>query len=428
MGITDKISQFQHEVIPKMAKIVKPLTDAKVKAAKPKNDGGVLKVNKLFDGGGLYLEVPVKGNKRWRIKYRFGGKEGRLSLGVYPHVSLSNAREKREEVKSMVAQGIDPAQARREEKAARQAEDQRDRTTFEYLADAYFDHKATLADAPNETTLNKARRRIAKHAYPTLRNVPAEEITEADVLEIVHTLTRQGYHEIARRVLQMVKAILAFGKRRGFVASNVAADINPKEEIGKITTTNFPIISEPKPLGELLRVIDGYTGNYSTLMALKLMPYVAFRPANIRYLEWSEIDLETATISIPGEKMKMKRAFTTPTSRQAAGLLRQMQRFSGAGRYVFPSATHKDRPLSENTLNSALRRLGYERDQLVSHSFRGIFSTFAHNHGKDHLAIELQLAHKDIDQVSSAYNRAEMMEIRRELMQWWADFLDEVKA
>lgn len=415
----------KRKVIP-MARQVKPLTDNEIRSAKPKD-----KAYRLFDGGGLYLEVSPKGQKWWRLKYLLSKKEKRISLGVYPEVTLKEARLKREQLKEQIANGIDPLTERKIEKQLKRLEESQVECTFEFLTNEYMRHKASLEDAPNEKTLQKTLNRIKKHCYPTLKTVNGEDITEDDVLQIIWRLKEEGYHEIARRVLQLMKSILRHGVKRRYISRNVAVDLQPKEEIGKVTQRNYPIITDPKQLKELLIATSNYTGDFSTAQALKIMPYIAFRPANIRFLEWSEIDLSTKTITIPASKMKMKREYTSPISKQVEEILLSTKKFSGGGKYVFPSPVHHDRPLSDNTLNVGLRRLGYTREHVVSHSFRGIFSTIAHSqmgeHGHSSLAIEKQLSHEDQNTIRGTYNQSDMLDDRVKLMQWWADYLDEVK-
>ena len=409
-----------------MARQTTPLVDREIKTSKPKD-----KVYRLYDGGGLYLEITPKGQKWWRLKYLFNSKERRISLGVYPSVSLKEARLQRELLKEKVSNGIDPSTERKLEKQLKKTEETQNKYTFEFLTIEYLKHKASLEDSPSEKTLQKTLNRIKKHCYPTLKTVNGNDITEDDVLQIIWKLKEDGFHEIARRVLQLVKSILRHGVKRRYLVRNVAGDLQPKEEIGKVTQRNYPIITDSKKLKELLIATNNYTGDFSTAQALKIMPYLAFRPANIRFLEWKEIDINTLTITIPADKMKMKREYTSPISKQVQQILLETKRFSGNGKYVFPSPVHHDRPLSENTLNVGLRRLGYTRDHVVSHSFRGIFSTIAHSHMGEHghssLAIEKQLSHEDSNTIRNTYNQSDMMEDRTNLMQWYADYLDGVK-
>ncbi len=413
-----------------MARLTTPLTDKEIKEAKPKE-----KEYKLFDGGGLYLSITPKAQKWWRLKYRFDGKEKRLSLGVYPATTLLDAREEREKLKKLIRDGIDPSQERsqaKEDKKKKEIEDAKKKYTFENLTNDYFISISTIQKPLSEKYREKQQRRVIKHCFPTLKLKPACAVTEEDILAILETLKAKEYYEVARRVLMLIKAILRFGVRRKKLEHNVAIDISPKEDIGKRSKNHYSIITDPKELGELLIALDSYSGDYSVRQALRVMPYLAFRPYNIRFLEWYEVDLDKKLITIPKEKMKMKLEFIVPISDFVVMVLKEMKLFCGDGKYVFPSNVNKDRPLSENTLNVALRRLGYTRKQLVSHSFRGIFSSIAHDNMLDHkcssLAIEFQLSHKDPNEIREAYNSAILLDERRVLVDWWSDFLDGVRA
>ena len=409
-----------------MARITTPLTATQVRNAIHKE-----KIYKLFDGGGLYLEIPPSQSKRWRLKYRYQGKEKLLSIGTYPNTSLAEARKERELLKEKLKNGIDPSAERKNEKEKQKTENIRVIHTFEYLTELYYKHIETLEGSPSSKYLDKQYRRATKHCYTYLKTVPVAEITEDDIIQIIDILKEKNYHEVARRVLLLIKAILKFGVKRKVLEYSVAADISAKEEIGSRADNHFPIITDKNRLGELLVAINNYSGEYSTKQALKLIPYLAFRPSNIRFLEWGEVDFENRTIKISSEKMKMKRDYVSPMSSTIINILTETKRYSGNGKYVFPSSVKKDRPLSENTLNVGLRRLGYTKKQLVSHSFRGIFSTIAHDnmqeHGCSSLAIEAQLAHKDINQIRDTYNSSTLLVERMKLMQWWSDFLDEQK-
>ncbi len=412
-----------------MATHTKPLTFTEIKAAKPKT-----KKYRLFDGGGLYIEITPSASKLWRFKYRFEGKEKLLSFGKFPDLSLQDARLKREETRKKIANGFDPSEEKKQEKIkreAKKADEERKAFTFDELSKKYFKHRISREDAPSEKYMDKLQKRVEKHCYPIIKEKPIDEITRQDVEKIIERLKDAEFYEVARRVLQITKAILDHGVMKYDLSSNVAAILKPREEIGKKTVRHFPIITDKEELKGLLIAIDGYTGDYSTKQALRVMPYLAFRPGNIRALEWSEINLENRVVTIPGSKMKSKREYRSPIPKQVLKILEETKTYSGGGRYVFPSYIHKDRPLSENTLNLGLRRLGYTRDQLVSHSFRRIFSTIAHSNLKDHgnssLAIESQLAHRDLNEIRDTYNESDFYEERIGLMQWWSDFLDDVK-
>ncbi len=410
-----------------MARITTPLTATEIKAAKPKQ-----KTYKLFDGGGLYLEVPTKQQKRWRLKYRLDGKDKLLSLGVYPTISLQEARRLRDQYKESISKGTDPLQQRKAEAEAREVLRQKQNNSFKKLANAYFEHILTLDNPVSEKYHARMKGRADKHIYPYIGTKPIDEVTRQDVHEIIARIVKAGSHETARRILLITKQILDYCVRRDHIPFNVASTISAKEEIGARTDKHFPIITDPKELKQLFIAIDEYTGDFTTKQALRLMPHVALRPANIRFAEWSEIDFDNKLWSIPADKMKMKRDFSFPLSAQALEILKETRLCSGDGQYIFPSAIRRGSAMSENTLNVALRRLGYTRDAIVSHSFRGIFSTLSHSHMQDHkcssLAIELQLAHKDRNQIRDTYNQSDLLDERRVLVTWWSNHLTEVKA
>jgi len=410
-----------------MARMVKPLTDKEIKASKPKE-----KEYKLFDGGGLYLSITSKGKKWWRLKYSFERKEKRISLGVYPLVTLQEARKKREELKYQISQGINPSAERKEEKEAIQEAKTKIQYTFSYLSDAYFEHILTLANPVSENHHKKQKGRIANHCSPYIGDILIAELTKNDVLNVIGRIKSQGTHETARRVLSLIKSILDYGIDRELLDYSVAGSIKPSKEIGKKVEKHYPIITDEKSLKILLLALDDYSGDYTTKQALRIMPYVALRAGNIRFAEWDEIDFEKRLWKIPAEKMKMNTEHIVPLTDSVLEILKETKKFSAYGKYVFPSIIHKDRPMSENTLNVALRRLGYTKEEMVSHSFRGIFSTILHEnigeHGFDPLIIEMQLAHKEQNQVKAAYNHAKYLEDRVKLMEWWSDYLNKIKG
>lgn len=409
-----------------MARHTKPLTDKEIKVTKAKE-----KDQKLFDGGGLFLTITIKGKKGWRLKYRHNGKEKLISLGVYPDVSLQEARRKREELKKQIAKGIDPSAERKHKKETLERNELKERYNFKYLADEYFDHILTLATIPSENHYEKQKRRVANHCIPYIGTILVHDIKKKDILNILKRIVTAGYHESARRVLALIKNILEYGVDQDILEYNVAASIQASKVIGKKKENHYPVITAPEELGILLLAIDEYKGNFFTKQALRIMPYVAQRPANIRFAEWSEIDFKNKTWCIPAVKMKMDREHIIFLTDATIAILRETEQFSAEEKYIFPSPIHKGQPLSENTLNVALRRLEYTKEELVSHSFRGIFSTVSHEkmneHGCSSLAIEEQLAHKESNGVKRAYNHAKYFDERKKLLRWWSDYLDNLK-
>jgi len=409
-----------------MARQTNPLTDKEIKSLKPKE-----KTYRVFDGGGLHIEVSPKGQKWWRLKYRLDGKEKRISLGVYPSISLSEARKKRELLKEQIAQGIDPSKERKEAKQTRINLDTKNQRTLKAISEDYIDHVEAKGKL-SESHFKRQKRRVELHIHTDISALkPIEDISRVDALDLIDKLVVSDKHDIARRVLQLLKNILEYAVDREYISVNVASGIKASKAIGERTANHYPVMTDEKQLKGLLLSLDGYEGDFSTKQALKMMPYVAFRPANIRFLEWSEVNLEEKVISISADKMKMREDHRIPLTGSVIKILEEIKPYSGDGQYVFPSAIKKGQPLSENTLNVGLRRLGYTGEQIVSHSFRGMFSTIAHKnmktHGFDSLVIEAQLAHKDTNASRKAYNHNDYFDDRVELMKWWDKYLSKIK-
>ena len=410
-----------------MARLTTPLTDKTIQAIKPKD-----KTYRLFDGKGLYLEVSTKGQKWWRLKYRINGKEKRISLGVYPATSLSEARKQREAYKEKIAKGIDPSQERKDEKANLKAEEAKEKHTFEWLTNEYFKNEAKTNKKVAKDYLATLKRRVVKHCYPTLKHMNVREITRADIKAIFTGLRDQGHNELGRRIFLQIRQILAYGVYEEILEHNIGADFDAKREFGERSENHHPIITDKKELKDLLFSLDNYFGDFTVRQALRIMPYLAFRPMNIRFLEWSEVDVEKKIITISADKMKMKRDYKCPISPTVIKILEETRMLTGDDQYVFRSSVYTKRSLSASTLNVALRKLGYGKDQIVSHSFRGIFSTIAHDNLKAHkcssLAIENQLAHKDKNQIRDTYNASDLLDERVELMEWWDSYLNDIKS
>lgn len=403
-----------------MARTTKPLTAKEIDAAKPRE-----KEYKLFDGGGLYMTVTSDGGKRWRLKYLIKGKEKRISLGVYPETTLSEARAKREQYKSDIAKGIDPSVVRKETKQARQAEERESHNTFRRCASDYFE---LIRPKISEGHYAKQWQRLEANLLPFIGNKRINEIRRDEILKCLTRIQERGAIEEAHRNYNIVSQIYQYATANDRCERNIAADISTKWTLKPVVSKNFPTITDPKEIGKLSRAIDGYQGEYSVRCALQIMPYVALRPQNIREMEWSQIDLEQGVLTIPAEKMKMKREHMVPLASQVVEILRELRGLTGEGRYVFATSRYRSSPLSNNTLNASLVRLGYSNEEIVPHGFRAMFSTIANEkRHADEKIIEKCLAHEPKNKVGAAYNRAEYWEQRVKLMQWWADFLDGVK-
>lgn len=404
-----------------MAKKVLPLTDTQTKKAKASD-----KDYKLFDGGGLFLLVTKSGGKLWRLKYLFDGKEKLISIGTYPEVSISQARAKRERFKSDVAKGIDPSAERKEIKQAKQTKKQESKHTFENCASDYF---KMIEDKISEGHYNKQWGRLKSNVIPFIGDKLMNDIKRDEILQCLTRIQERGAIEEAHRVYNIITQVYQYAVANERCERNTSADISPKWTLKPIVKTNYPTITDPDEIGKLLNAIDIYKGEYSVRCALQIMPYLALRPFNIRAMEWSEVDLENSILTLPSDKMKMRREHLVPLVPKVVEILRDLKKLTGAGRYCFGASRTRNSPLSENTLRSALIRLGYSSDEIVPHGFRAMFSTIANElrHGDDKI-IEKCLAHEEKNKVKSSYNRAQYWKQRIELMQWWADYLDGLKA
>ncbi|MFU8858390.1 MAG: tyrosine-type recombinase/integrase [Deferrisomatales bacterium] len=385
------------------------LTDAAVRQAKPQD-----KTYKLFDERGLYLEVTPTGARRWRLKYRVQGKEKLLSMGVYPDVGLKEARERRDEARKLVAKGTDPSTARKLEKLKKA-------DTFEKAAREWVEKR--FRPEVSEQYVAQSLRRLEGDIFPHIGSRPVGEVTPPELLAVLRRVEARGAVETAHRLLQHCGAIFRYALAHGWVERDPAADLRGVlEKTGK--AKHHPSITDPKKVGELLRAIDGFEGTFVVRCALRLAPLVFVRPGELRRAEWAEVDLDAAEWHIPAEKMKAGGKHIVPLSRQAVAILRELHPLTGSGRYVFPSVRTGTRPMSENTVNVALRRLGYARDEMTGHGFRSIASTLLNEQGWHRDAVERQLAHAPRDKTRASYNYAEHLPVRRKMMQAWADYLD----
>lgn len=398
------------------------LTDIKIKAAKGgiKLDGSPTnKPYRISDSGGLYLEVAPSGGKWWRLKYRFAGKEKRLSLGTYPTVGLKDARSKRDENKRMLSEGIDPAAERKAKKLNIFLSEE---GSFEIVGREWFDK---FVSPKSETHASRVRNRLEKDIYPYLGARPTGEITAPELLMVLRRIEDRGAVNTAHRVRQICGQIFRYAVATGRAERDPSADL--RGAIPPAAKTHFSSITDPKQIGELLRAIDGYSGEFSTKCALSLAPYVFVRPGELRAAQWQDIDLDNSEWQIPAERMKMKVKHIIPLSKQAIEIFRQMKLLTGNGKYVFPSIRSKSRPMSENTLNGALRRLGYTSQDMTTHGFRSMASTLLNEQGWNSDAIERQLAHAERNETKASYNYAEYLPERRKMMQAWADYLHDLK-
>jgi integrase len=394
-----------------------PLTDAAIRKAKPAEAP-----YKMADGGGLYLLVTLTG-KYWRYNYRFSGKAKTLALGVYPDVSLARVREKHAEARRLLAEGIDPSELRKANKTQR-AESAAN--SFEAVAREWY-AKAYAGKA--ESTREKTMTRLEQDVFPLLGAMPVSAVEAADVRRVLERIEQRGALDIARRVFNYIGRTLRYADSRGLVARDASASIDLNLILTSRETRHHAALIEPVAVGGLMRAIDGFTGGFVTVCALKLSTLTFVRPGELRHAEWAEIDLDGATWSIPGRKMKMGADHIVPLSAQAVAILTELHKVTGRGRYVFPSERGGSRPMSENTINAALRRMGFTKDEMTAHGFRAMARTRLDEVlGFRPDYIEHQLAHAVRDPNGRAYNRTAHLPERRKMMQSWADYLDKLKA
>ncbi len=387
------------------------LTDTTIKNAKAPE-----RPYKLADGRGLSLLVKPSGARLWRFRYRHGGVEKMLSFGAYPDVTLARARAKREDARRLVADGVDPSEVRR---AARGAV----ANTLEALAREWMaQREGSLAPA----TRKKTRWILEDLVFPAIGRRPIADIKPTDLLRVLRRIESAGHHETAHRVKQKVGQVYRFAVATGRADHDITASL--KDALAPVVATHRAAITDPAKVGELLRALDGYQGQPETEAALTLAPLVFLRPGELRGAEWAEIDLAEAEWRIPAQRMKMSERHIVPLSTQAVAILERLHPLTGHGRLVFPSLRSRERPISENTLNAALRRLGYGKNDMTAHGFRTVASTLLNEMSFHSDLIELQLAHKPRDKVRAAYNRAERLAERRDMMQSWADYLDSLKG
>jgi len=378
------------------------------------------KTSRLWDGRGMYLEITPKGGKWWRFKYRFAGKERRMSLGIYPDVGLADAREKREEARRKVAAGIDPQEIRKNEAIALIENTE---NTFEAIAREWF---AMFSKPWAASHADKIIRRFELNVFPWIGTRPIKAITAPELLTVLRRVESRGANETAHRALQICGRVFRFAVATGRAERDPSRDLS-----GALAPTkekHLASITDPAEVGALLRAIDAYTGAWITRCALRLAPLVFVRPGELRQAKWAEFDFEKAEWRIPGERMKMRVLHIVPLSTQAIEVLLDLEPLTGRFAFVFPGVRSRLRPMSETTVIAALRRMGYSGQDMTGHGFRSMASTLLNEQGWNRDAIERQLAHGERDAVRAAYNYAQHLPERRKMMQAWADYLDQLKA
>jgi len=411
-----------------MPTITAPKTDVVFRTAKPKK-----KPYLIADGDGLCLQISPDGVKRWLFRYRFDGKERKISLknNLYPSMSAKLARAGAEQFREMIARGEDPGRVRKVAKAQERIAATEARmmqkaqvTTFKLVADEWIErHMASRADV----TKKNARLRLERHVYPWIGERPIAEITAAELLTMVERIAKEGKLDSAHRLLRRCGQVFRYAVVTQRAVRDVASDL--KGAIAPAVAGHRAAIIDPKEFGILLRDLDTYQGWISTQYALRLLPLVFTRPGELRLAEWTEFDFERNVWDIPVGRMKMKNPHTVPLSRQVLVLLEELQRYTGEGRFLFPSPRQKEKPISNMAMLSGLRRLGYGTEEVSAHGFRASARTLLAERLEVNPAyIEAQLAHKVADSLGTAYNRTQFLDARKDMMQTWADYLDTLKA
>lgn len=392
------------------------LTTAEIRAFKPSE-----KPYRQFDGNGLYLEVRPNGSKLWRWKYRHMGKEGRLALGVYPEISLAEARRKCDEARTVLRNGDDPAIERKKAKrvAKLEAANSFDSLAAEVLAKMERDGKA-------ESTISK-QRWFLTHLSPAIGTRPVTEIEPAELLEPLKKLERKGHHETAIRTRAFASRVFSYAIASG------RAKANPAQLLHRALTTpkvkHYAAILDPVRFAELLRAIDVYGGQPTTCIALKLAPHLFVRPGELRAAEWSEFDLDAKIWNVSGGRTKQRRLHSVPLSSQTLALLNELADLTGGRHFLFPSMQTLHKPMSENTINQAFRRMGFSAAELTNHGLRSTASTFLNETGLwNPDAVERALAHGESSAVRAAYNRGNYWQERIKMAHWWSDHLDNLKV
>lgn len=392
------------------------LTNTKVKNAKATG-----KTYKLSDGRGMYLEISPTGRKWWRYKYRIDGKEKKFALGAYPDITLKDAREKLDAARKLVADEIDPVEHRKAVKASRIESDQ---NTFEVLVREWHSKNIQRWTKDHGQAILK---RFEQNIFPWLGKKPISKITPQDLLRVLEKMQERGANETAHRVLQYCSKVCQYAIVTGRLDRDLT--IGLKKELSPVQKSNRASITDPEQVAQLLKAMDGYNGFNVTKLALQLAPLVFVRPGELRKAKWSEIDFENAEWNIPAERMKMREPHLVPLSRQAITILKELHLITGNGQYIFPSIRTKTRPMSDNTILGALRRIGYSKEEMCVHGFRAMARTILDEVlGVRPDFIEHQLAHTVRDPNGRAYNRTAHLAERRKMMQRWADYLDELKA
>lgn len=392
------------------------LTNIAVAKAKPKTNA-----YKISDGRGLYLLISVKGAKYWRMKYRYEGRELLLSFGCYPDVSLSEARNRREEARKILASGIDPGGIRRAQKASRT---EQLANSFEITARRWHEKNN---DVWTESYSLKTIRLLERDVFPWIGGMPVIDLEAPQFLSVARRIERRGHVDTAHRAIQLSGQIMRFAVAEGLIRRNPIGDL--RGALKPVVSKHMASVTDPDRVAEILRMFDGFKGTFEVQCALKLAPLVFTRPGELRRAKWEHINLDLALWSIPAEEMKMREPHLVPLSSQAVQVLSELKPLTGHGIYVFPGGRDPNRPMSDAAVNAAMRRLGIDtKNELTGHGFRAMARTILHEQlGFAPEVIEQQLAHKTAGTLGAAYARAKFIDQRKSMMQKWADYLDAIK-
>lgn len=421
LGVTMGVTQILPKQLPPkkgntMPKRTIPLTDLQISKSKPRE-----KQYKKHDGGGLFLIITPAGGKWWRFKYRYNDKEKTLSLGTYPEIPLSDARKLREEARANVAKGIDPSELRKATKAA-QAESSAN--SLEIVAREWISKKSNNWSPANTEIVTRL---LTVNVFPWIGKKPIAEVKASDLLNVLRRMESRGILDSAHRTRAICGQIFRYAIATDRAERDVAADL--RGAIASPKKKHLASITDPKEVAALLRAIDSLTGTFIVKCAMRLAPLVFVRPGELRQAEWSEIDFEAAEWNIPKEKMKTKQPHLVPLSTQAIAILKEIQPLTGSAQYVFHSTKSTKKPMSDMAMTSAIRRMGYAQGEMTPHGFRAMARTILDEVLQVRTDfIEHQLAHAVKDPNGTAYNRTKHLPQRREMMQQWADYLDELKA
>ncbi len=400
-----------------MPKRIAPLSEVRVNKAKPTD-----KEYKISDGGGLHLLITPSGGKLWRLKYRFDGKEKLLAFGSYPEISLAIARQRREETRKLLAFGQDPGEAK---KAAKRAAAIEATSAFELVAHEWYEKNEAVWSAGHAATV---KGRLNKDVFPAFGSKPVSAITASDVRAMLLKIEARGASETAVRIKIICGQVFRYAVATGRLEHDPSTALKSHEIFRKRVTRHHAAITDPKALAPLLMAIDEYQGTFVVKSALQLTPLLFVRPGELQKMEWSELDFEAALWSIPADRMKMKQPHVVPLAKQTLKIFKALQLVTGSGRYIFPGRT-SSRPISNNSVNAALRYLGFDRDTVTGHGFRATARTILDEVlGFRVDLIEHQLAHAVRDPNGRAYNRTSFIDDRCQMMQAWADYLDTLKA